>query len=405
MRVVTEFVPGVRSVSIGLWIKAGTRDETRSQAGVTHFLEHLIFKGTNSRSARQIAETFDSVGGELNAFSAKEYTCVYGRVIDKHLDVAVDVLSDLVIHPIFRPDDIDSERTVVLEEINMHEDAPSELVHDIFDSTLFHGHPLGPRILGTAKVIGNLDRKEVITYWMNGYATPNIVVAAAGNVEHNKLVGQIEAAFSDRTGGQARRRRARSLKAHAQSVVRPKETQQAHICYGMEGANVLDEDRYVLSIIDVVLGGGMSSRLFQKIREKRGLVYSVYSYRGQYADTGSLAVYAGTAPDKAEQVLGLIRHEFEALALRGVTNPELARAKEQLKGNLVLGLEDVTTRMNRLGRNSIYGAEILSADELIERVEAVTKADVSRVAADLFARPRTLAVIGPFEPDEFDRFV
>ncbi len=405
MRVVTEFVPGVRSVSLGLWIKAGTRDETRSQAGVTHFLEHLIFKGTDTRSARQIAETFDSVGGELNAFSAKEYTCVYGRVIDKHVDVAVDVLSDLVLHPVFRPNDIDSERTVVLEEINMHEDAPSELVHDIFDSALFSGHPLGPRILGTAKVISELSRDEIVAYWTNGYATPNIVVAAAGNVEHNRLVGQIEAAFADRKGGQARRRRARPLNAKPRAVVSPKETQQAHICYGMEGANVLDEDRFVLSVLDVVLGGGMSSRLFQKIREKRGLVYSVYSYRGQYADTGSLAVYAGTAPDKAMQVMGLVQREFDSLATRGVTNPELTRAKEQLKGNLVLGLEDVTTRMNRLGRNSIYGAEILSADELIERVEAVTKADVSRVAAALFARPRTVSVIGPFEEGDFDRFV
>lgn len=326
-------------------------------------------------------------------------------MIDRHLDVAVDVLSDLVLNPVFRPEDIDSERTVVLEEINMHEDAPSEMVHDIFDSTLFEGHPLGPRILGTAKVIGNIGRDDIVKYWSDGYATPNIVVAAAGNVGHNRLVGQIEAVFSGRGGGRAKQRRRRALNAAPRSVISPKETQQAHICYGMEGANVLDEDRFALSIVDVVLGGGMSSRLFQKIREKRGLVYSVYSYRGQYADIGSLAVYAGTAPDKAESVLGLVEREFDALAERGLTGRELTRAKEQLKGNLVLGLEDVTTRMNRLGRNSIYGAEILSADDLIERVEAVTAADVGRVAAAIFARPRTVAVIGPFEPGTFDRFV
>lgn len=402
--VVTEHVPGVRSISCGIWIKAGSRDETPSQAGITHFLEHLIFKGTATRSARDIAEAFDAIGGELNAFSAKEYTCVYGRMIDEHADTGLDILSDLVLNPVFRPEDIEAERPVVLEEINMHEDAPAEIIHDLFDQHIYHGHPLGPRILGREKTIAAMDRSDIHAYWEKGYSPANIVVAAAGNVEHNRFVEQIEGLFGKARGSKSQRR-ARKHVIVPRAAVQNKDTQQAHICYGVKGISVKDDDRFALSIIDVILGGGMSSRLFQNIREKRGLVYSVYSYRGQYSETGSVAVYAGTSPEKCVNVLDLISREFDSIAKRGVTAKELARAKEQLKGNIVLSMEDSTTRMNRLGRGFIYDSEILSMDELIARVDAITKDDTARVSDRIFNAPRVLAVIGPFKKKDFDGYV
>lgn len=399
LTVISETVPGVRSVSLGLWIKAGSRDETLRQAGLTHFLEHLVFKGTKSRSARDIAEEFDAIGGELNAFSAKEYTCLYARVLDHHLDTAIDVLSDLALNAVFRTDDISAERTVVLEEINMHEDTPGELIHDEFDKQLFSGHSLGRSIIGTEKAISTITRDDIVEYYKKGYAAPNIVVAAAGNVIHNNVVKQIEGVLGSRDGAAARRRVKRP-NIRCSTYVKDRDTQQAHICFGMEGASVNDLDRYILSVLDTVLGGGMSSRLFQNIREKRGLVYSVYSFRGQYAETGSMAVYAGTSPENSVTVARMIAREFDKMAARGITKKELARAREQLKGNLVLGLEDVTTRMSRLGRAVMYGSEILSAEELIERVDAVTVEDTSRVAAGIFCRPRVLTVIGPVDKNK-----
>jgi predicted Zn-dependent peptidase len=396
LTVISEQVPGVRSVSLGLWIKAGSRDENRRQAGLTHFLEHLVFKGTTSRSARDIAEEFDAIGGELNAFSAKEYTCLYARVLDHHLDTAVNVLSDLAQHAVFKSDDINAERTVVLEEINMHEDSPGELIHDEFDKHLFAGHSLGRSIIGTEKVISAMTRDDIVDYYKNGYTAPNIVVAAAGHVVHNKLVEQIEGVLG-RCGGTETKRRMKRPNVAGKTFIKERDSQQAYICFGMEGASVNDADRYILSVLDTVLGGGMSSRLFQNIREKRGLVYSVYSFRSQYAETGSLAVYAGTSPDKARTVCRMIAKEFDKVAARGITKRELVRAREQLKGNLVLGLEDVTTRMSRLGRAVIYGSEILSAEQLIDRVDAVSVDDTRRVAAEMFNRPRVLTVIGPVE--------
>lgn len=400
LTVISEQVPGFRSVSIGLWIKAGSRDENRRQAGLTHFLEHLVFKGTESRSARDIAEEFDAIGGELNAFSSKEYTCLYARVLDQHLDTAIDVLSDLALNPVFRQADIDAERQVVLEEINMHEDAPAEKVHDLFDASLFQGHPLGRRIIGNEKAINALTRDDIKAYWKSRYSPPNMVIAAAGNVIHNKLVGQIEDALGGNQGGQ-NGRRARRPSVIAKSFVENKETQQAHICYGVEGLSVKDNDRFVLSVIDTALGGGMSSRLFQKIREKLGLVYSVYSFRSQYAETGSMAVYAGTSPEKASRVYGMIAREFDNVAARGLTVKEISRSREQLKGSLVIGLEDVTTRMSRLGRALMCGAEILSADELIERVDSVTSVEVKRVASYILTGPRVMTAIGPVNADSF----
>lgn len=403
LTVISERVPGVRSISLGLWIKAGSRDENRRQAGLTHFLEHLVFKGTTTRSARAIAEEFDAIGGELNAFSAKEYTCLYARVLDQHLDTAVNVLSDLATNPVFRSDDIESERAVVLEEINMHQDAPADLVYDLFDQHLFAGHPLGRRVIGTEEAIRDMTRDDIDAYFKSGYTAPNIVVAAAGNVIHNELVGQIEEALGGHDGA-AKTRRARRPLVVSGTFIQPRDTQQANICYGLEGMSVKDEDRFILSLIDTVLGGGMSSRLWQKIREKRGLVYAVYSFRSQYAETGSMAVYAGTAANKAVTVCRLISEEFDRLAAKGITKKELARAKEQLKGSLVIGLEDVTTRMSRLGRGLMCGAEILSADDLIARVDAVTSSDIKRVAAKILTGPRVLTVIGPVKEKMFAGF-
>ena len=402
LKIITEEISGARSVSLGFWIRTGSRDEPAKKAGITHFLEHLIFKGTRSRSVRDIAETFDSIGGDLNAFSSKEYTCLYARVVDHHLDVAVDVLSDLFLHPTLKQADLEAERTVILEEINMHEDAPAELVHDLFNSAVFTGHPLGRRVIGTADSIRATSSEDARDYWQRFYTEPNLIVAAAGSVGHNKLVEQIRASFRRRSSGTNRRRIRRPV-VRRRTLVVEKDTQQAHICYGFEGLSVKSEDRFTMTIINEVLGGGMSSRLWQSIREKYGLVYAVYSFRGQYAETGTMGVYAGTAPDKAEKVLKLIQREINSLANRGITKKELARAKEQLKGSLVLGLEDVTARMNRLGRNALYGTEILSINEMVDRVDRVSLADVARVAGDYLNRPRVLTVIGPFSKHRFDR--
>ena len=402
--VVTEHMEEVRSVSVGLWWDVGSRDEPDNLAGTSHFLEHLLFKGTPTRSAKDIADAFDAVGGDVNAFTGKEYTCYYARVLDDDLSMAFDVLSDMVKNSVVEPLELESERKVILEEIAMHEDAPDELVHDLFYRCMWSEHPLGRPVLGFNETVGRVPRDDVVGYWQDRYAPANLVVAAAGHVDHDDLVQQVSAAFSDGGGRKTLRSGASPTTLSGVNLYK-RPTEQAHIIVGTEGLHRGHDDRHALAILDTVLGGGMSSRLFQEVREKRGLAYSVYSYRSLYADTGSFAVYAGTTPQNAETVIDIVRGEIESVLDDGITETELERAKGHAKGALVLSSEDPGSRMNRLGRQQLTSGEILSIDDLIDRFDRLTMDDVRRVAETVLGRRDfQITVVGPFDEGAFDRY-
>lgn len=401
--VVTEHMSEVRSVSVGFWFDVGSRDEPDELAGTSHFLEHLLFKGTESRSARDIADVFDAVGGDLNAFTSKEYTCYYARVLDDDLPMATEVLSDMLTQSLIDPDEFESERKVILEEIAMHEDAPDELVHDLFFRSIWRDHAIARPVLGYNESISGVERDRVASYWQQRYSPGNLVVTAAGSVDHDDLVARIEALFAKRKGRTLRDGPLPVMRSVADVHKRP--TEQAHIVFGTEGLARDDDDRHALALIDTVLGGGMSSRLFQEIREKRGLAYSVFSYRLMFADTGSFAVYAGTTPQNADTVMDIVRAEIDSIVSNGITEAELERAKGHVKGSLVLSSEDPGSRMNRLGRQQITTGEILSVDEMIERYDNIGMDDVRRVASEVLGSGRySVTVLGPFEEGAFDRF-
>ena len=402
--VVTERMDEVRSVSVGFWWDVGSRDEPDNLAGTSHFLEHLLFKGTPTRSAKDIADALDAVGGDINAFTGKEYTCFYSRVLDDDLPMAFDVLSDMVKNSSVDPVELESERKVILEEIAMHEDAPDELVHDLFYRCMWDKHPLGRPVLGFNETIGRVKRDEVAGYWRERYSPSNLVVAAAGHVDHDDLVERVSALFSDGAGAKTERNGAKPTPAAGVNVYK-RPTEQAHIIIGTEGLHRAHEDRHALAVLDTVLGGGMSSRLFQEVREKRGLAYSVYSYRSLYADAGSFAVYAGTTPQNAETVIDLVRTEISSVLTEGITEAELERAKGHAKGALVLSSEDPGSRMNRLGRQQLTTGEILSIDELIERFDSLTMEDIKRAAHLVLGRGDfQITVVGPFDEGAFDRY-
>ncbi|MGH2691196.1 MAG: M16 family metallopeptidase [Actinomycetota bacterium] len=409
MRLVTERMPWVRSVTLGMWVTAGSRDEQPKIAGASHFLEHVLFKGTQKRSAREIAEAFDAVGGDLNAFTAKEHTAYYARVLDGDLPMAVEHLTDMIQHSLIRAADLDAERTVILEEINMHEDAPDELVHDVFMENLWPGDPIGRPVLGTVESISGMTREQVRRFWRRHYVPGNLVVAAAGNLEHDELE-EVVTSMMD-TGKTAEGethgttiQEGRTPVPVGGAHVRRRQTEQAHICIGTAGLPRSDPRRYAFGIVNDAIGGGMSSRLFQEIREKRGLVYSVYSYHSMFAETGAFVVYAGTAPGRAHEVASLITKELENVAEKGITEEELERSKSHMKGSMVLGLEETSARMNRLGKSEIAHGEVISLDEVLERIDAVTVDDAREVTADVLGRPRSLSLIGPFDDGAFDEF-
>ena len=407
MRVVTEQMAGTRSASIGVWVAVGSRDETPALHGCSHFLEHLLFKGTPERTAMDISVALDAVGGEFNAFTTKEYTVFHARVLDEDLPLAVDVLGDMVTSSTITSADVEAEREVILDEIAMHDDDPDDVVHTLYAETAWAGTPLGRPSAGTAESIRSRTRAQIMRYYRSRYVAPNVVVAVAGNVDHPTVVRMVRKAFSRnnflsdhgaRPAPARRSAQARRTTAGEALVSRPLE--QVNVVLGVNGLVRTDERRYALGVLNVVLGGGTSSRLFQEVREQRGLAYSVFSYASHYADAGSFAVSVGCLPARTGEVLDVVRTELARVAESGLTEEELARGKGQLRGGLVLGLEDGVSRMSRIAKAELLYDELPSLDEVIGRVDAVTLDDVSTLARTLFRQPQTLAVVGPFEPGQ-----
>jgi predicted Zn-dependent peptidase len=409
LRVLTETMPGVLSATLGIWVGVGSRDESDEIAGSSHFLEHLLFKGTSSRSALEIATAMDAVGGEMNAFTAKEHTCYYANVLASDLPLAVALLSDLVTEACNTAADLESERTVVLEEIAMRDDEPADAVHDLFAEALFGDAPLGRSVLGSVASIEGLTRDDVDGWYRARYTMPSIVVTAAGRVRHQEVLDLVTAAFGDRLAGEARPAPLRTgddgvvTKPARRTGLLHRRTEQTHLLLGSTGMARLDPRRYAGAVLETAVGGGMSSRLFQEIREKRGLVYSVGSALTHYAGTGSFSVYAGCSPKRVPEVLRLVREELTRVAAEGLTAEEVARGRGQLKGAMVLGLEDTGSRMSRLGKSELSFGEYLPVREVLARLDAVTEDDVRAVAADLFARETCLAVVGPYRESDLDR--
>ncbi|MEV4129451.1 pitrilysin family protein [Nocardia sp. NPDC049707] len=401
LRVVTEHVPGVRSASIGVWVGVGSRDEGPTVAGAAHFLEHLLFKATPTRSALDIAQAMDAVGGELNAFTAKEQTCYYAHVLDEDLPLAVDMVSDVVLNGLCRAEDVDVERQVVLEEIAMRDDDPEDLVGDAFLSALFGDHPIGRPVIGSIETIEAMNATQLRSFHLRRYRPDRMVVAVAGNVEHDHTVELVHRAFASRldpTAEPARRREGR-FRPHCTPGLHwsHRDSEQAHLAFGVRAFGRHEgERRWPLSVLNTVVGGGLSSRLFQRIREERGLAYSVYSSVDTFADTGAFSVYIGCQPENLGKVASLARGVLEEIAANGITDAECARAKGSLRGGLVLGLEDSASRMNRIGRSELSYGNHRSVSETLTRIDAVTTDEVSAIARTLLARPFAASVAGPY---------
>jgi predicted Zn-dependent peptidase len=397
VRIISEEVPYVDSVSVGVWELAGSRDEGAKVSGISHFVEHMLFKGTERRTAHQIADEMDGIGGHINAFTDKEFTCYYAKVLREHLDTAVDVLSDMFLNSVLDSSEIEREKNVVLEEIKRHDDTPEDQVHDLLAETLWKGHRLANPVIGSAAAVKRLSRDDLVEY-IGAYYRPNaILVAAAGNVEHSKLVDLVAGAFGAMTKDRELRKpvEARSV---ANIKVLTKPTEQVHLCLGTRGYRQQSEEKYALAVIDAALGGGMSSRLFQEVREKRGLAYAIGSYSASYQEAGLFAIYGGTSMSNLQSVLEVIRKECESIRKDSVTDAELERAKNQIRGALVLGQESMSNRMSRLAKSEIYFGRIIRPEEIISAILSVSKDDVADVAAQVFDGHKfAVAAIGPFD--------
>ncbi len=405
LRIVTEEVSSVRSAAVGIWVNIGSRDEAPATAGASHFLEHLLFKGTPRRNALEISSAIESVGGEMNAFTSKEYTCFYARVIDTDLPMAVDVISDLITSSIVTAEDVDAERKVVLEEIAMRDDDPSDLVHDLYAETYYGDTALGRPILGTIDSINNMSRNTVFNYYKKRYLPQDLVVAVAGNIKHKRVVAMVEEALS----------RDNFLDVQGTPQIRPntpikrgkqgrvgiiyRKSEQAHMFYGMEGVARNDDRRFTMGVLSSALGGGMSSRLFQEIREKRGLAYSVYSYAQQFAGSGQIGFYAGCNPSKATEVINIIQEVLADVASNGMSHEEIERAKGAVRGSLVLSQEDSASRMSRIGKSEIVYGDIMGFDEILKAVARVTPENVRVIASEFLTKTPTLGVVGPYKSE------
>lgn len=405
LRVITEPMPSLRSVAMGCWIDTGTRDENANEAGVSHFLEHLLFKGSEKLSAREVNETLDSIGAESNAFTSKETTCYWTRLLDQDLAVGLDVLSEIIQRPAFRSSEIDSERQVVVEEINMNEDDPTDVSFENFSTAAFAGHPLEAPVLGTRESIRAMTRDDIHGYWKRRYGAGSLVVAAAGSVDHDAVVEMVAERFGDWSGDGVDHHHSPVEIAPRVNVTR-RETEQAHLIIGGPGLRRSDERRWAFEVLNHVVGSGMSSRLFREVREERGLAYAVAGFKLAYADNGAWGVHVGTTPHQTDTALNVIRDELAKVVEEGITPEELNRAKGSMRGGLALSLEDANSRMVRLGRDELAGLPHLSVDERLEKLEAVDLDMVRSVAADIYGAPtRVLGAVGPFDDGDLDGYL
>ncbi len=391
VRVVTEELPGVRSIAIGVWINVGSRDERPEENGLSHFIEHMVFKGTHKRSAAKIAHELESVGGSLNAFTSREQTCYYARILDRHLERAVDVLADILRHSRFDPQELEKEKNVIIEEIKDVEDSPGDWVHDLFAENIWKNHPLGKPIIGHRERIKNFDRSKIVSYLSSKYLAEQVVVAASGNVIHSRLVALVQSklSFPSANGASSLNRLAPSDTGERSFT--SKDISQVHICLGVPSASFKDRSRYACLVLNTVLGSGMSSRLFQKVREEKALAYTIYSYHDFYEDAGILGIYLATSPEQAAPAVELVLDELARIKKEKLPRREFESAKEQLKGNLVLGLESTSSRMNRLGRNEQVLGEYVSLKQALAVIEAVKPAQVAEQADRLFSENRLSA--------------
>jgi len=393
VRIVLEQIPTVRSVAIGVWIGTGSRNETEQNNGISHFLEHMFFKGTTTRTAKEIAEAFDSIGGQVNAFTSKEYTCYYAKVLDEHASFALEMLADMFFHSTFVDEELQKERNVVLEEIKMYEDTPDDIVHDLLSKACYANHPLGYPILGTEETLRTFTGDSLRGYMADYYTPDRVVISVAGNVDES-FIQKVESYFGFFT---AKRKASESPAPlfQPQKLARQKETEQAHLCIGFNGLPVGHPDIYTLIVLNNILGGSMSSRLFQEVREQRGLAYSVFSYHSSYQDSGLLAIYAGTGNNQLDLLFETIQETIEKLKEDGITEKELKNSKEQMKGSLMLGLESTNSRMSRNGKNELLLGRHRTLDEIIEEIDGVTVEKVNELARRIFAEDCALALISP----------
>ena len=396
LRLVTERLPALRSAAVGFWVGTGSRDEPDALAGASHFLEHLLFKGTARRTAVEIAEAVESVGGDMNAFTAQEVTSYYVRVPDSSLPLALDILSDIVWSPALRDEDVESERQVILEEIRMRDDTPDDLVHDLFSDAMFPDHPIGRHVIGSPATVNAMTRTEIAGFHARHYHPSNVVVAVAGNIDHDEVAELVERALVGVEGSRPPRSHHDGTPGPRPVAVLERPTEQTHVVLGMRALRRDDPDRFALTVLNQVLGGGMASRLFQEVREQRGLAYSVFSYRAAFEETGAFAIYAGTSPDRVPELLEVLDSQLgRVVADGGVTERELEAAKGHLTGSLSLSLESSSSRMHRLGRNELMLNEIPTLDELVEEIERVTADDIARVVERVVAAPaRSVAAVG-----------
>ncbi|WP_423801704.1 M16 family metallopeptidase [Neobacillus sp. SAB-20_R2A] len=392
-RIVLEQIPTVRSVAIGIWIGTGSRDENPETNGISHFLEHMFFKGTTTKTAKEIAESFDSIGGQVNAFTSKEYTCYYAKVLDTHSKFALDVLADMFFNSTFVEEELKKEKNVVLEEIKMYEDTPDDIVHDLLSRAVYEDHPLGYPILGTEETLNSFTGSTLKEYIHERYTPENVVISIAGNVPES-FIQEVEAYFGSYQGGSTTVQENVPV-FHANRISRKKETEQAHLCIGFKGLKVGHEDIYSLITLNNILGGSMSSRLFQEVREQRGLAYSVFSYHSAYQDSGIVTIYGGTGAKQLNVLFDTVQETLEKLKQTGITEKELTNSKEQLKGSLMLSLESTNSRMSRNGKNELLLKRHRSLDEIIEQIDAVTKESVDKMTRDVFTDKYSVSLISP----------
>lgn len=393
VRIVLENIPTVRSVAIGIWIGTGSRSEDPSINGVSHFLEHMFFKGTKNRTAREIAESFDSIGGQVNAFTSKEYTCYYAKVLDEHAGYALDILSDMFFHSTFEEEELKKEKNVVYEEIKMYEDTPDDIVHDLLSKAVYESHPLAYPILGTEETLNSFNGDSLRDYMEKFYIPENVVISVAGNItdefikDIEKLFGSYESSY--------KKQEYETPAFHYQKMSRKKDTEQAHLCLGFNGLKVGHERIYSLIVLNNVLGGSMSSRLFQDVREQKGLAYSVFSYHSSYLDNGMLTIYGGTGSNQLELLYETIQESLSKLKADGITEKELKNSREQIKGSLMLSLESTNSRMSRNGKNELLLGRHRTLDEILEKVNEVTEDTVNQLGRELFTDDYAVALISP----------